>query len=157
MGKKLQEAPRRLWHTPLWGHWILWDPEIQIPPVVTPELSVCFGWSTCDNCQEFQSKILEFGLSSSHLRISYYRDGACEIVNFFPSTRPSKHQHGTKTMTKYIKQKIHYNWINRHKILLPISTTKCYDLGPGKWTKNLVWNFQKPFSRESWFFKKKNK
>ena len=26
-------------------------------------------------------------------------------------------------------------------ILLPISTTKCYDLGPGKWTKNLVWNF----------------
>ena len=41
-------------------------------------------------------------------------------------------------------------------ILLPISTTKCYDLGPGKWTKNLVWNFQKPFSRESWFFKKKS-
>ena len=28
----------------------------------------------------------------------------------------------------------------------------CYDLGPGKGTKDLEWNFQKPFSRESWFF-----
>ena len=29
---------------------------------------------------------------------------------------------------------------------------KYYDLGPRKGTKDLVWNFQKPFSRESWFF-----
>ena len=29
---------------------------------------------------------------------------------------------------------------------------KYYDLGPRKGTKDLEWNFQKPFSRESWFF-----
>ena len=33
-----------------------------------------------------------------------------------------------------------------------IPPCKCYDLGPGKWTKDLKWNFQKPFSRESLYF-----
>ena len=32
---------------------------------------------------------------------------------------------------------------DKNTICIPqwISTTKCYDLGPGKWTKTLVWNF----------------
>ena len=68
---------------------------------------------------------------------------SCALRSFL---LPQSSEHRSKNLLKV------NSWypmeIPRLYLLVP---GKCYDLGPGKWTKDLEWNFQKPFSRESCF------